>query len=181
MRAVATILLACLVSGCATSGKVVNYQFIDNVYNFKISFPVGYRIITGSKGANQRVRAYSRKYGEYTLLTKPMIFVSIQNGMQGLDEFALSMQDKHSGPSHDYWQYAEEGERDIRVKDRPTRLVYFSSKSQTQSPSKNKGITAYVKLDSTYLVVEYISSASWYDANEFLRVLETIDFREVRP
>lgn len=174
------LLLLC--SCAATSGKVVGNQFTDDIYNIKVTFPGRYNIKPLSKNTKERVEAISKGYEDTTEIVKPTFAMSVYPSEQPMDSFILSVEKEHFYEDY-YRNYNKELEKDIKVNGYPARLIYFSSQcggdQQLLSFSHNKGITAYIKIDTRYVVMEYITTEKWYNEREFLQVLDNIEFGNI--
>lgn len=183
MKYLAVVLLAALLSGCATSGKIVSTQFIDSKYPISITFPKNYKPKVSGKNSEERVSAVEYKHEvdiiSGLMLLKPVFVISIYEKKLPFEEFIRKNAEKHFEPIY-YFDKQIESVEDIKVGGRPAHLIYTLSKVATAGDhpisikGNNKGIVGFLEFKEFYIKVEFIANTSKYRKEDFDFVLNKI-------
>jgi len=168
MKGAITLALIAMLTGCATTGKIIENRFIDNIYPFEFKFPDDYTLKTVSSIDDAAWRIAGIKWaGQNKSYYKPTIVIAIIPA-KGRSYYEFIEDTKR-------WHYdinvilytSVEYEEDISVNDICPHLVYFGGGGM-------KGINAYVKVGEYYMKIDYATAFDYYDPNDLLYVLENI-------
>ena len=168
MRSMIICVLIIMLTGCATTGKIIGNRFIDNIYPFEFKFPDDYTLKTVSSIDDAAWRIAGLKWaGENKSYYKPTIVIAIISA-EGRSYYQFIEDTKR-------WHYdinvilctSVEYEEDISVNDICPHLVYFSGGGM-------KGVNAYIKVDEYYMKIDYVTSFDYYDFDDIFYVLENI-------
>ena len=164
---------------CASSGILTNNKFKDSIHKFSVTFPKDYKVSTFSGSSEQRVHAYAMDYLGFTRVMKPNIEIIFLKSNKSLDEFVISMNEVHYYAPRAYFGYKVAKEQNMKIKNYPTKLLYFTSGARGANKYTNLGTTAYIKINSGYIIVEYITYAKWFNEKEFLKILNSFEFENI--
>lgn len=183
MKCLVIAITAALLAGCATSGKVVNTQFIDSKYPLSITFPKDYQPKPSGKNSEERVAAveYKREMNIISglILLKPVFVISLFEKKMPFEEFIKKNADRHFEPRY-YFDKQVEFEENVQIGSRSAHLIHIVSKVATDGDNivtikgNNKGIIGFVDHGDYYSKIEYIANTSKYRKEDFDFVLNNI-------
>lgn len=174
------ILLISFLISCTSirSGKIENNTYIDFDYPIQINFPDFQEIFVRYADSNFRVASGGT-------ISRPVYKLLAFPKNTTFKEFIKSQESGRI--SHElYWEYQELTRVDRIIQNLLAKLIYFTSKtaitisgpgSYDVKHAKRYGINAYLELEDYYIVLEYITYAKFFDEEEFINVLRSVEFK----